>query len=47
MLIKYWRDAAAHGAPTNISDNEAYTALAALLRFALFANDNWEELTKG
>jgi len=47
MLIKYWRDAAAHGAQTNITDNEAYTALALLLRFALFANDNWEELTKG
>jgi len=43
-LIKYWRDAAAHGAASNVSDNEAYTALASLLRFALFANDNWEKL---
>ena len=46
-LIKYWRDAAAHGSASNISDNEAYTALASLLRFALFVNDNWEELING
>jgi hypothetical protein len=46
-LIKYWRDAAAHGAQSNISDNEAYTAMASLLRFAFFVNDNWQELTSG
>jgi hypothetical protein len=45
-LIKYWRDAAAHGAPANLSDNEAYTSLAMLLRFAQFATDHWDELVK-
>lgn len=45
-LLKYWRDAAAHGAPANISDNQAFTSLAMLLRFAQFANDHWEELTR-
>jgi hypothetical protein len=43
-LLKYWRDSAAHGAPSNINDNEAYTALALLLRFSMFVNDNWSEL---
>ena len=42
-LLKYWRDAAAHGRATGVSDNEAYTSLALLLRFAMFASDNWEE----
>ncbi len=43
-LLKYWRDEAAHGKSSNISDNEAYTSLALLLRFALFINNNWNEL---
>jgi hypothetical protein len=46
VLLKYWRDEAAHGKATKISDNEAYLALALLLRFAHFANDRWEELTR-
>ncbi|HPG39973.1 MAG TPA: hypothetical protein PLP19_11090 [bacterium] len=46
-LLKYWRDEAAHGKPTNISDNEAYTSIALLLRFAMSVNDNWDELTIG
>jgi hypothetical protein len=45
VLLKYWRDQASHGLATNISDNEAYTTLALLLRFAHFANDYWPELT--
>jgi len=45
VLLKYWRDQASHGIATNISDNEAYIALALLLRFAHFANDHWKELT--
>jgi hypothetical protein len=45
-LLKYWRDAAAHGKPSGITDNEAYTSLALLLRCAAFVNDNWEELTR-
>lgn len=44
MLLKYWRDEAAHGKASGISDNEAYTSLALLLRFAHFVRDNWEEL---
>ena len=44
-LLKYWRDAASHGRRSGIADNEAYTALAVLLRFAQFANDRWTDLT--
>ena len=44
-LLKYWRDQAAHGRAIGIKDNEAYTSLALLLRFAIFVNDRWEELT--
>jgi hypothetical protein len=44
-LLKYWRDAAAHGATTGMDDNEAYTSLALLLRLARFASDRWEDLT--
>lgn len=46
VLLKYWRDEAAHGKATKISDNEAYLALALLLRFAHVANDRWAELTQ-
>lgn len=42
-LLKYWRDQAAHGRLSGIKDNEAYTSLALLLRFAIFVNDNWAE----
>lgn len=44
-LLKYWRDEAAHGTASSISDNEAYTSLALLLRHAMFVADNWRELT--
>lgn len=44
-LLKYWRDEAAHGRPSGITDNEAYTSLSLLLRFAHFSNDHWAELT--
>jgi hypothetical protein len=43
-LIKYWRDSAAHGAPAKISDNEAYTSLALLLRFSQVASARWSEI---
>jgi len=43
-LLKYWRDNSAHGRVTGISDNEAYTALALLLRLASFARDTHAEL---
>lgn len=44
VLLKYWRDEAAHGKASDISDNEAYTSLALLLRFTMFIHDNWNEL---
>jgi hypothetical protein len=44
-LLKYWRDSASHGQSSTVSDNEAYTSLALLLRFAAFVEDHWEELT--
>jgi hypothetical protein len=44
-LLTYWRDDAAHGLTSNISEIEAHEALSRLLRFAQFANDNWTELT--
>lgn len=43
-LLKYWRDESAHGTASHISDNEAYTSVAMLLRFAIFVRDHWEEL---
>ena len=44
-LLKYWRDESAHGKYSGIGDNEAFTSLALLLRFAKFVDDNWDELT--
>jgi len=44
-LIKYWRDEASHGGLSDISEFEAYEALARLLRLAHFVDDHWEELT--
>jgi hypothetical protein len=44
-LLSYWRDDAAHGLASTISEIEAHNALARLLRFAQFAADNWDELT--
>jgi hypothetical protein len=43
-LLKYWRDEASHGQPSQIGDNEALTSLAFLLRFASFVDDHWKEL---
>jgi len=44
-LLVYWRDAAAHGLASIISEIEAHEAISRLLRFAQFAHDNWVELT--
>lgn len=44
-LLKYWRDSAAHGADTSISEGEAFTSLLLLLGFAQFADDRWDQLT--
>ena len=45
-ILKYWRDAASHGALNSITDSEAHTALAFLLKLAQTASDRWDELTK-
>ncbi|MGH7266114.1 MAG: hypothetical protein ACREMB_14905 [Candidatus Rokuibacteriota bacterium] len=44
-LVSYWRDDAAHGRPSRLSDVHAYTALAMLLRLAHLVDDNWDQLT--
>lgn len=44
-LLSYWRDEAAHGLASSISEIEAHEAISRLLRFAQFAHDNWSELT--
>ena len=44
-LLKYWRDTAAHGARSTIGEEEAFTSMLILLRFARFADGNWDELT--
>ena len=44
-LLSYWRDEAAHGTVSEISEIEAHTALGRLVRFAQFTCDNWAELT--
>ena len=44
-LLKYWRDDASHGMASEISEFEAYEALAQLLRYAHFASDHYAELT--
>lgn len=44
-LLKYWRDEAAHGTTSEITEFEAYEAMSKLLRLAHFAQDHWDELT--
>jgi hypothetical protein len=43
-LLKYWRDDASPGIASDISEFEAYEALARLLRFSHFAIDRRDEL---
>ena len=45
-LLGYWRTDGAHGKPSKIGENEAYTSLLLLLRFALFMTNNWGSLTR-
>jgi hypothetical protein len=44
-VLHYWRDDAAHGRATTISEEEAYASLIQLLRLAQFCSDNWDKLT--
>jgi hypothetical protein len=45
QVLHYWRDDAAHGKATAISEVEAHASLTQLLRLAHFSHDNWAELT--
>ncbi len=44
-LLKYWRDESAHGTESKIHEEEAFTSLLLLLRFAQFADSRWQDLT--
>jgi hypothetical protein len=44
-VLHYWRDDAAHGTATTISEIEAHAALTQLLRLAQFTSDHWDLLT--
>lgn len=44
-VLKYWRDDASHGTTSPISNEEAFVALAMLLRLAQFVEDNWSRIT--
>ena len=44
-LLKYWRDESAHGTESKIQEEEAFTSLLLLLRFAQFADSRWQDLT--
>jgi len=45
-LLKYWRDQASHGAAVNIGDDESYISLTSLIRFAIYVNKWWGDLTE-
>lgn len=40
-LLKYWRDEGMHGELERFQENEAFTSMALLLRFSIFAKENW------
>jgi hypothetical protein len=44
-ILSYWRDNAAHGYATGITEFAAHDALSRLLRFASFVHQNWAQLT--
>jgi len=41
VLLKYWRDEAAHGQASEIGETEAFTSLMLLLRLARFADETF------
>ncbi|MES2522565.1 MAG: hypothetical protein V4617_07715 [Gemmatimonadota bacterium] len=43
-LLKYWHDDAAHEADVEIDEEEAFTALVLVMRFARFVEDRWPGL---
>jgi hypothetical protein len=44
-LLNYWRDESAHGVARSIGEEEAFTSLLLLLRFAQFGSNEWNALT--
>lgn len=44
-ILKHWRDTAAHGQSSNISETEANIALLLLWKFAEVSDRHWRELT--
>jgi len=44
-LLGYWRDDAGHGRDSSISEAQGNMALLQLLRFAQFADSEWDALT--
>ncbi len=44
-LLNNWRDVAAHGDTPIVGEEEAFTALLLLLRFARFAEERWSDIT--
>lgn len=45
-LLNEWRDVAAHGDAPIVGEEEAFTGLMLLLRFARFADERWSDITK-
>jgi hypothetical protein len=44
-LLNYWRDEAAHGAASSLSEEEGFVALLLLLRLGHFGDTRWREIT--
>jgi hypothetical protein len=44
-LLNYWRDESAHGVARNIGEEESFTALLLLLRFAQLGSNEWDVIT--
>jgi hypothetical protein len=44
-LLNYWRDESAHGIARSIGEEESFTSLLLLLRFAQLGNDEWNTIT--
>ena len=43
-LLSYWRDESAHGKASTITETQAFTATAMLLRLAIFIDETWEKI---
>lgn len=44
-LLSFWRDETAHGTATTVGEFEAHDAMSRLLRFAQFADAEWDAIT--